>query len=322
MADLGKVVVTDGGNYSASVTYEKLTFVHYQGDAYMTLKTVKGVTPTDDGTNYKLFCKSAELATATKAGIVLPDGTTTTVDGNGKISVKKATTSAAGIVKPAATDFIMAADGTQKINTQFTQATELANIIAGEAIAQVWGKVSKAIATTMNLDQNALLKNMISNIAVNDPDKLNSAAYIYTLVERIGMGTELAVGANLTDGLNKVNSDLDDHFLMSPDGVTGIQSISGNTWRRLQLQIINDDIAVFKSTDGGATWPDVKTLLTNADFRTSGVKLAEIFYDPLASSAVIKWTLSDNLIYQMVITDQGLRYDRWNGAAWENMWAK
>lgn len=207
MADLGKVVVTDGGNYSASVTYEKLTFVHYQGDAYMTLKTVKGVTPTDDGTNYKLFCKSAELATATKAGIVLPDGTTTTVDGNGKISVKKATTSAAGIVKPAATDFIMAADGTQKINTQFTQATELANIIAGEAIAQVWGKVSKAIATTMNLDQNALLKNMISNIAVNDPDKLNSAAYIYTLVERIGMGTELAVGANLTDGLNKVNSD-------------------------------------------------------------------------------------------------------------------
>lgn len=208
MADLGKVVVTDGGNYSASVTYEKLTFVHYQGDAYMTLKTVKGVTPTDDGTNYKLFCKSAELATATKAGIVLPDGTTTTVDGNGKISVKKATTSAAGIVKPAATDFTMAADGTQKINTQFTQATELANIIAGEAIAQVWGKVSKAIATTMNLDQNALLKNMISNIAVNDPDKLNSAAYIYTLVERIGMGTELAVGANLTDGLNKVNSDL------------------------------------------------------------------------------------------------------------------
>lgn len=120
----------------------------------------------------------------------------------------------------------------------------------------------------------------------------------------------------------KVNSDLDDHFLMSPDGVTGIQSISGNTWRRLQLQIINDDIAVFKSTDGGATWPDVKTLLTNADFRTSGVKLAEIFYDPLASSAVIKWTLSDNLIYQMVITDQGLRYDRWNGLTWENMWAK
>ncbi|SEU20463.1 hypothetical protein [Enterocloster lavalensis] len=120
----------------------------------------------------------------------------------------------------------------------------------------------------------------------------------------------------------KVNSDLDEHFMMSPDGVTAIQSKSGNTWRRLQVQMINDDIALFKSHDGGATWPEVKTLLTNADFRTSGVKLAEIFYDPLASSAVIKWTLSDNLIYQMVITDQGLRYDRWNGLTWENMWAK
>ena len=51
MADLGKIAVTDGGDYSASTTYEKLTFVHYQGDAYMTLKTVKGVTPTDDGVN-------------------------------------------------------------------------------------------------------------------------------------------------------------------------------------------------------------------------------------------------------------------------------
>ena len=129
-------------------------------------------------------------------------------------------------------------------------------------------------------------------------------------------------GKALKDDITSLYSDLDEHFMMSPDGVTAIQSKSGNTWRRLQVQMINDDIALFKSHDGGATWPEVKTLLTNADFRTSGVKLAEIFYDPLASSAVIKWTLSDNLIYQMVITDQGLRYDRWNGLTWENMWAK
>lgn len=133
---------------------------------------------------------------------------------------------------------------------------------------------------------------------------------------------DAAYGKTLYDYYERLNSDLDEHFMMSPDGVTAIQSKSGNTWRRLQVQMINDDIALFKSHDGGATWPEVKTLLTNADFRTSGVKLAEIFYDPLASSAVIKWTLSDNLIYQMVITDQGLRYDRWNGLTWENMWAK
>lgn len=345
MADLGKVVVTDGGNYSASVTYEKLTFVHYQGDAYMTLKTVKGVTPTDDGTNYKLFCKSAELATATKAGIVLPDGTTTTVDGNGKISVKKATTSAAGIVKPAATDFIMAADGTQKINTQFTQATELANIIAGEAIAQVWGKVSKAIATTMNLDQNALLKNMISNIAVNDPDKLNSAAYIYTLVERIGMGTELAVGANLTDGLNKVNSDLAVQAVSNIDirtlgtgryYATNCTNLPPN-WVAAYLDVERLDdlwchITAWPPYDGlespqiikcyGGTWGSWWVLFASDTMALLGLIGADFLYDPNTDACIVKWRISHTLHYQLVLSSTGISFDRWDGTTWINVWRK
>ena len=52
---------------------------------------------------------------------------------------------------------------------------------------------------------------------------------------------------------------------MLDDGSTAIQSKNGNTLRRLQMQSVNDDIAYFKSTDGGATWPTIKILLTNAD---------------------------------------------------------
>lgn len=207
MADLGKVAVTDGGNYSASTTYEKLTFVHYQGDAYMTLKTVKGVTPTDDGVNYKLFCKSAVLATASKAGIVMPDGTTTTVNSSGKMSAKKATQSTTGIVK-GSNSIKVGSDSAIDVNTEFTQATNLANIITGEAIATILGKVSKAIATTMNLNQNALLKSMLTSIDANDSSKIPTAAYIHTLVERIGMGTQLNDGANLTEAANNLNSNL------------------------------------------------------------------------------------------------------------------
>lgn len=207
MADLGKVAVTDGGNYSASTTYEKLTFVHYQGDAYMTLKTVKGVTPTDDGVNYKLFCKSAELATASKAGIVMPDGTTTTVNSSGKMSAKNATQSTAGIVK-GSNSIKVGSDGAIDVNTTFTQAVNLANIITGEAIATILGKVSKAIATTMNLNQNALLKSMLTSIDSNDSSKIPTAAFIHTLVERIGMGTQLTAGANLTEAANNLNSNL------------------------------------------------------------------------------------------------------------------
>ena len=207
MADLGKVAVTDGGNYSASTTYEKLTFVHYQGDAYMTLKTVKGVTPTDDGVNYKLFCKSAVLATASKAGIVMPDGTTTTVNSSGKMSAKKATQSTTGIVK-GSNSIKVGSDSAIDVNTEFTQAANLANIITGEAIATILGKVSKAIATTMNLNQNALLKSMLTSIDSNDSSKIPTAAYIHTLVERIGMGTQLTAGANLTEAANNLNSNL------------------------------------------------------------------------------------------------------------------
>jgi len=208
MADLGKVAVTDGGNYSASTTYEKLTFVHYQGDAYMTLKTVKGVTPTDDGVNYKLFCKSAVLATASKAGIVMPDGTTTTVNSSGKMSAKKATQSTTGIVK-GSNSIKVGSDGAIDVNTTFTQAVNLANIITGEAIATILGKVSKAIATTMNLNQNALLKSMLTSIDANDSSKIPTAAYIHTLVERIGMGTQLTAGANLTEAANNLSSNFD-----------------------------------------------------------------------------------------------------------------
>lgn len=259
MADLGKVAVTDGGNYSASTTYEKLTFVHYQGDAYMTLKTVKGVTPTDDGVNYKLFCKSAELATASKAGIVMPDGTTTTVNSSGKMSAKRATQSTPGIVK-GSNSIKVGSDGAIDVNTTFTQAVNLANIITGEAIATILGKVSKAIATTMNLNQNALLKSMLTSIDANDSSKIPTAAYIHTLVERIGMGTQLTAGANLTEAVNNLNSNLaKNNAKVTLNGVKNINGFtavySDRTDRAFQLYYENGEIASIAFNNTGI-WYD------------------------------------------------------------------
>lgn len=259
MADLGKIAVTDGGNYSASTTYEKLTFVHYQGDAYMTLKTVKGVTPTDDGVNYKLFCKSAELATASKAGIVMPDGTTTTVNSSGKMSAKKATQSTTGIVK-GSNSIKVGSDGAIDVNTTFTQAVNLANIITGEAIATILGKVSKAIATTMNLNQNALLKSMLTSIDSNDSSKIPTAAYIHTLVERIGMGTQLTAGANLTEAANNLNSNLaKTNAKVTLNGVKNINGFtavySDRTDRAFQLYYDNGEIASIAFNNTGI-WYD------------------------------------------------------------------
>lgn len=259
MADLGKIAVTDGGNYSASTTYEKLTFVHYQGDAYMTLKTVNGVTPTDDGVNYKLFCKSAELATASKAGIVMPDGTTTTVDSSGNLSAKQATQSTTGIVK-GSKSIKVGSDGAIDVNTNFTQAADLANIIAEEAIATILGKVSKAIATTMNLNQNALLKSMLTSIDVNDSSKIPTAAYIHTLVERIGIGTQLTAGANLTEAANNLSSNLaKNNAKVTLNGVKNINGFtavySDRTDRAFQLQYDSGEIASIAFNNTGI-WYD------------------------------------------------------------------
>ena len=259
MADLGKVAVTDGGNYSASTTYEKLTFVHYQGDAYMTLKTVKGVTPTDDGVNYRRFCKSAELATASKAGIVMPDGTTTTVDSSGNLSAKKATQSTTGIVK-GSNSIKVGSDGAIDVNTTFTQAVNLANIITGEAIATILGKVSKAIATTMNLNQNALLKSMLTSIDANDSSKIPTSAYIHTLVERIGMGTQLTAGANLTEAANNLSSNLEKtNAKVTLNGVKNINGFtavySDRTDRAFQLQYGSGEIASIAFNNTGI-WYD------------------------------------------------------------------
>lgn len=259
MADLGKIAVTDGGNYSASTTYEKLTFVHYQGDTYMTLKTVKGVTPTDDGVNYKLFCKSAELATASKAGIVMPDGETTTVNSSGKMSAKQATQSTTGIVKGSKSIKVVS-DGAVVVNTNFTQAEDLANIIAEEAIATILGKVSKAIATTMNLNQNALLKSMLTSIDVNDSSKIPTAAYIHTLVERIGMGTQLTAGDNLTEAANNLSSNL--AAANAKVTLNGVKNINGftavysdRTDRAFQLYYDNGEIASIAFNNTGI-WYD------------------------------------------------------------------
>ena len=259
MADLGKIAVTDGGDYSATTTYEKLTFVHYQGDTYMTLKTVKGVTPTDDGVNYKLFCKSAELATASKAGIVMPDGTTTTVNSSGEMSAKQATQSTTGIVKGSKSIKVVS-DGAIVVNTNFTQAADLANIIAEEAIATILGKVSKAIATTMNLNQNALLKSMLTSIDVNDSSKIPTAAYIHTLVERIGMGTQLTAGANLTEAANNLSSNL--AAANAKVTLNGVKNINGftsvysdRTNRAFQLFYDNGEIASIAFNNTGI-WYD------------------------------------------------------------------
>lgn len=87
----------------------------------------------------------------------------------------------------------------------------------------------------------------------------------FTTTEAGIAALDAAAGKTLKDQLDQQNSDISEHLVMLPDGATAIQSKTGNTLRRLQMQAINDDISYFKSDDGGQTWPVSEKLITNAD---------------------------------------------------------
>ena len=204
----GQVAIVPKGVWNAETQYKVNNLVEYDGSSYVAkVQPPVGTLPTD--TSYwQVSAAGTKKATADSLGTVMPDGTTTEIKEDGKLSAKTAQQNALGVVK-GSDDIIVGEDGNLTVNTTFEQATEIANIIAGEAIKSVLGKVSKAIATTMSLDENALLKNMISGIDVNDGNKVPSSAYIHSLVDRIGMGTALEGGFdNLTAGLNSVNNNL------------------------------------------------------------------------------------------------------------------
>lgn len=204
----GQVAIVPKGVWNAETQYKVNNLVEYDGSSYVAkVQPPVGTLPTD--TSYwQVSAAGTKKATPDSLGTVMPDGTTTEIKEDGKLSAKTAQQNALGVVK-GSDDITVGEDGNLTVNTTFEQATEIANIIAGEAIKSVLGKVSKAIATTMSLDENALLKNMISGIDVNDGNKVPSSAYIHSLVERIGMGTALEGGFdNLTAGLNSVNNNL------------------------------------------------------------------------------------------------------------------
>ena len=205
----GHVAIVPKGIWNADTQYEVCHLVEYDGSSYVAkAQPPVGTLPTD--TSYwQVSAAGTKKASSGSLGTVMPDGSTTEVNEAGKLSAKTAQQDAVGVVK-GSDDITVGEDGNLTVNTEFEQATELANLIAGEAIKSVLGKVSKAIAATMNLDQNALLKNMISGIDVNSGEKVPSSAFVHTLYERLGMGTDLSAGdaENVTQAVNALYSNL------------------------------------------------------------------------------------------------------------------
>ena len=193
--------------YDPEKQYDLLNLVSYDGSSYVAHTKPPVGTPPTNTDYWQVSAQGTSKATDSTPGTVKPDGVTTEVSADGALSVKTATQTAAGIVKGSA-GIKVGEDGSIDVDTLFEQATELANIIAGETITTALGKIAKTIAVTMGLNENALLKNMLTNIDANDSSKVPTAAFIHTLYDRIGMGESLDIGANLTAVVKALNSNL------------------------------------------------------------------------------------------------------------------
>ena len=107
MNDAGRIGFVLKGDYNASTTYEFLDVVHYGHNSYAAKGTTTGNLPTNttywqpitDGE----FLTATDYATASVAGIVKPDGSTTEVGSNGVFSAKGVTITAT--VNPSGTAY-------------------------------------------------------------------------------------------------------------------------------------------------------------------------------------------------------------------------
>ena len=63
MASAGRILIMPKGNYDSSVTYEMLDLVYYNGASWLAKKTVVGIAPTDESSEYWMkMCSSADLS--------------------------------------------------------------------------------------------------------------------------------------------------------------------------------------------------------------------------------------------------------------------
>lgn len=88
MVNAGRVLIIPKGAWSNLVTYEMLDLVTAGDIAYIAKQSSVGQNPANDTamTYWQPFGTAAKIATTSEPGLVMPDGTTITVDNTGLIS--------------------------------------------------------------------------------------------------------------------------------------------------------------------------------------------------------------------------------------------
>lgn len=89
MVNAGRILIMPKGDWQSLTTYDMLDLVSYNGVAYLARQQSVGVNPSTDTsqTYWQPFGSASSIATTSSPGLVMPDGTTISIDATGRIEV-------------------------------------------------------------------------------------------------------------------------------------------------------------------------------------------------------------------------------------------
>ena len=210
MADAGKIVITPKGAYSSTKTYEWLDEVSYNGNAYVALKTVTGVTPSDDGVNWRLFMSSTDV----DANVLVP---------------------------------------------KFTEASTRSNIVSGENLSTMFGKIKKWFT---DLKSHAF-KDLVNNLTTSTTGSALDASQGKVLQDEV-------------DGVNRNLDTLGQGECSGSKNVLDLRGLQEKTINGVTFTPYNDKNGFLKyiNVNGTATDDANYVLLNNGVYDFNGMILS------------------------------------------------
>lgn len=178
--DLGKWMLTNGGEYNPETTYEHLTIIRHDNGTYITLKTVTGVTPSDDKVNYILMAQGLSSGGEYDPNTAYKSFTMITYDNSTYMTLKPVS----GVTP-----------SDDKVNytliAQGYSANDLSDIVAEDAYGAL-GTAGATVSAQSLVDwiadqaMNKLIKKAaMSNQQVNDVNKVPTSALAYSMQQAI-----------------------------------------------------------------------------------------------------------------------------------------
>lgn len=263
--DLGKWMITNGGNYDPEATYEQLTMVMYENSTYITLRTVTGITPSNDNQNYILMAQGFD---ATALSSIQAEDT------SGLLGESGGSVSAQSLV-----DYLADAVAT-KLLKKTDIATTIENSNSSVPASSLLYQLNSDISSNKWIDVATMLNpsdDLVGYIVNETAEAIGIESHFYSVWSHYNSGNTTQILVPLDGGQstyirvirpsesydNKyqliTNADLDQMIIKTVSGHTAIESGTGNTKYRLQLNA-SGTVTLHQSTDGGESWSSGKQI--------------------------------------------------------------